>query len=131
MNSIMLYFKGKIRDLRNEYTGSDAKAIVKSKGGKCELCGRKKGDEYVFGPTHYIKKKILFKVDIHIHKIISDGEVYKVVICGGCHASYHLWTKLDGAATFGDKTIDSVRNSKRLPYGNPIVLAVKNKARGR
>lgn len=109
----MSYFKSKVKALRHEYTDADRVEIVKSKDSKCELCGRKNGDKYVFGPTHYVKKKILFKVNIHIHKIKTNGHIQKVVICDGCHLSYHLFNRLDSDALFGGKTIKSVADTPR------------------
>ena len=109
------YFKRKIKALREEYTDADKVEIIKSKNGKCELCDRIDGDPYSFGPTHYIKYRILFKVHIHIHKIKSHGEVQKVCICDGCHLSYHLFNRLDSDASFGDKIVGEVAydNSKK------------------
>lgn len=104
----MGYFKSKIKALREEYTDADKVEIIKSKNGRCELCGRKDGAPYLFGPTHYIKKKILFKVHIHIHKIKSHGLVHKVVICDGCHLSYHLFNRLDPDAIFGKDTVKDI-----------------------
>ena len=111
----MGYFKGKIKALREEYTEADKVEIIRAKGGKCELCGRKDGDSYTFGPTHYIKKRIKFNVHIHIHKIKSHDETHKIVICCGCHTNYHLFTRLDPDAYFGGVKIgDSIYdNSKK------------------
>jgi len=106
------YFKSKIQALRNEYTDADKIEIIKAKDGKCELCGRKEGDLAVFGPSHYIKKRIKFKVHIHIHKIVSHGDIHKIVVCDFCHTSYHLYSRLDPDALFGNKTIRQVANSK-------------------
>ncbi len=111
MKGDMHYFRSKIKALREEYAEPDKAEVIKAKGGKCELCGRKTGDTYVFGPTHYIKRKVLFKVNVHVHKIKSGGHVHKVVICDGCHLSYHLFTRLDPDAVFGGRTIKDVSDS--------------------
>lgn len=109
----MGYFKSKIKALREEYTEADKVEIVRSHGGKCQLCNAKEGDTYIFGPTHYIKKRVKFKVHIHIHKIKSHGDVHKVVICDGCHLSYHLFNRLDVDAQFGNRTIKHIEVPRR------------------
>jgi hypothetical protein len=112
------YFKSKIKALQAEYTDADRVEVIKGKGGRCELCGRREGDIALFGPTHYIKKRIKFKVHIHVHKIISDGVVHKVVLCSFCHASYHLFNRLDSDALFGNRTIGQVANHNARKLGN-------------
>lgn len=127
----MGYFKSKIKALREEYIDADKIEIIKSKGGRCELCGRKEGDKYVFGPTHYIKKRVLFKVHIHIHKIKSHGDTHTVVICDGCHLSYHLFNRLDSDAKFGDKTIKHVSNSNKDKVVISRIIKYATKGRGK
>lgn len=106
---MMGYFKKRMRMLRSEYTKPDRKAIITAAGGKCSLCKRKDGDTALFGPTAYLKKKIMFKVYIDIHVI--EGSSFKnrtVVMCNSCHMSYHLFNRLSEDAEFGiriDKTI--------------------------
>ena len=112
MRQNMAYFRKKIKILREEYTDADRVEIIKSKGCKCELCGREDGATYLFGPTHYIKLRVKFHVKIHIHKIRYHDVVHKVIICDGCHLSYHLFNRLDMDASFGDKTIKCVADSK-------------------
>ena len=115
MKSPMHYFKSKIKALRGEYTEPDKARLIKEKNGQCELCRRKSGESAVFGPTHYIKKKILFNVQIHIHKVKSNGVVHKIVICDSCHLSYHLYGRLDSDAMFGDKTVGHVHRMPNAP----------------
>lgn len=103
------YIKKKIRSLRGEYKRPDGKSIISKAGGKCSLCNRGNGETYLFGPTHYLKKQISFKVHIHIHSIAADNNVYPIVICDGCHLAYHLFNRLDPSADFGGKTIKNVQ----------------------
>ena len=105
------YIQGKIKSLRNEYRKKDGPKILKAAGHKCSICGKKDGEIYVFGPTHYLKKQISFKVKIHIHAIYVEGEILPVVLCDGCHLSYHLFNRLDRHANFGGKTL------KKTIYG--------------
>ena len=123
----MDYFKGKIRELRVEYTDLDKADIIKNKGGRCEMCGRKKGDVAVLGPSHYVKKQIVFKVQIHVHKIISDGTKYGIVICDACHVSYHLFNRLDPDAMFGTKSLGAVSDSVITHPRSAIVIKDRRK----
>ena len=118
------YFKNKLKILREEYTEPDRAAIIAAKGGKCEICGRRKGDAAVFGPSHYIQKKILFKVDIDVHKMKTEDDKALVCLCNCCHLSLHLFNKLEPEALFGGRTMQSVtdeiaRNQKRK-LSNPL-----------
>jgi hypothetical protein len=118
----MSYLRDKIIALRKEYSEDDKASIIESKGGRCELCGRKEGDKYIFGPTHYIKKHVILRVHIHIHKLIDGaGNMQKVCICCGCHASYHLFNRLDNDAVFGDRKV----------HGNEYVVAEKKRISAR
>ena len=127
----MQYFKTKVKELRTEYKEKDAKAIVRSKGGKCELCGRRTGEVSVFGPTHYVRRRIVFRVKVHIHKIKAGGHISKVVICDSCHLCYHLFARLDPDAVFGDKTIRQVANSKPAVKAAPRKVANRRVISGR
>ena len=122
MKTNMSYFRSKVAALRKEYSNPDKVSIVHSKGGKCELCGRKEGDKYVFGPTHYIKKHIVFKVHIHIHVIKSGEDTHKVCVCDGCHLSYHLFNRLDHDAMFGNRTIKNTLKSEGT-YDKKYIVA--------
>ena len=122
----MGYFRSKIKALREEYTDADKVEIIKGHGGKCQLCNAKEGDFKIFGPTHYIKKRVKFKVHIHIHKIKSNGEVHKVTICDCCHLSYHLFNRLDVDAVFGSLTIKHIDAPS---YGKVITRSVKKRAK--
>lgn len=106
---MMVYFKRRMRMLRSEYTRTDRKAIIAAAGSKCPLCDRKEGDEFMFGPTAYLKKRIRFKVYLDIHVIEGSSFLNRnVVMCNGCHMSYHLFNRLAEDAEFGiriDKTI--------------------------
>lgn len=117
MKSAMQYFKSKIKALRGEYTEPDKARLIKEKDGRCELCQRKAGDPAIFGPTHYIKKKILFEVQIGIHKIRSHGVTHKVVLCDFCHLGYHLYGRLDPDAMFGNLSVSSVRRMPSKAHG--------------
>jgi len=101
----MSYFKTRMRQLRGEYTGHDRQAIIAAAGNKCSICSRVKGDEYTFGPTHYLKKKLLFKVYLDIHVIEGGTPSGKVVLCVGCHMSYHLFNRLSEDAEFGNQSV--------------------------
>ena len=108
MADIHYYIKKKIRALRGEYKGKDADRIIKEAGNKCCLCSKKNGEIGVFGPTHYLKKQISFKVRIHIHVIAAENVVHPVVFCDCCHLGYHLFNRLDPSADFGGKLIKHV-----------------------
>jgi hypothetical protein len=102
----MSYFKNRMRQLRGEYVANDRQAIIMAAGSKCAICGRVKGDEYTFGPTHYLKKKLLFKVYIDIHVIEGSVAAGKnVVLCCGCHMGYHLFNRLSEDADFGNQLV--------------------------
>jgi hypothetical protein len=100
------YIKNKIRLLRAEYKGTDAKKILDEAGHKCAICGRKDGEVYLFGPTLYLKKQLQFKVKIHIHVIRCEKKSIPVVFCDGCHLSYHLFNRLGPGAKFGRKALN-------------------------
>lgn len=101
----MSYFKTRIRQLRQEYRKKDRDAIIAA-AGKCQMCERKDGDVFLFGPTHYLKKKIRFTVRLDIHVLDSTGGPKSyIVICDGCHCSYHLFNRLSEAAEFGTKKL--------------------------
>lgn len=98
----MTYFRNRMRQLRGEYTRPDRQQIIDAAGGRCVLCKRKKGDDFSFGPTNYLKRRLLFKVYIDIHTI--DGGPMgssKIVMCCGCHMSYHLFNRLSEDAEMG------------------------------
>lgn len=106
---MMIYFKRRMRMLRSEYTKTDRVAIITAAGARCPLCDRVEGDIFMFGPTAYLKKKIRFKVYLDIH-VIEDSALANrnVVMCNGCHMSYHLFNRLAEDAEFGvpiDSTI--------------------------
>lgn len=130
MKITMSYFKGKVNTLRMEYDNPDKVEIIKSKGGKCELCGRVEGDTYIFGPTHYIKKHVKFKVHIHIHVIKAEGVIHKVVTCDGCHLSYHLFNRLDHDALFGSKTLKDTLNTDGT-YEQKYITSVRKKRKSK
>lgn len=99
------YIRSKIKSLRAEYRRDDAQQIIKAAGSKCSICGRKDGDNAVFGPTHYLKKQISFKVKVHIHVIHSDDNIIPCVLDDFCHLNYHLFNRLDRHADFGGKKL--------------------------
>ena len=101
----MSYFKNRMRELDREYKGKDKQIRIES-AGECAMCGRKVGAKFLFGPTHYLKNKIKFKVGLDIH--VVDGATMgenKVVLCDGCHMSYHLFNRLEEHAKIGTKTL--------------------------
>jgi hypothetical protein len=103
----MIYFKTKIKTLRWEYNGKDRKSIIAKSGNKCSMCGRIPGDVFMFGPTHYIRKKIRFKVRMDVHIIEGmPGDKNKIVLCDGCHMSYHWFNRLSEDAEFGNKKLN-------------------------
>lgn len=99
----MSYFRTRMRQLRSEYLESDRGDVIAAAGSECSICHRKKGDEFLFGPTNYLKKKIRFLVYIDIH-VIEGGQHGRntVVMCNGCHMSYHLFTRLTEEAEMGE-----------------------------
>jgi hypothetical protein len=99
------YFNTRLKQLRQEYKGTDKKKLVAAAGGKCQMCDRKNGDEFLFGPTHYLKRRLKFKVNIHIHVIKTASTTYNMVICDGCHMSYHLFNRLNEEAQFGNLSL--------------------------
>jgi hypothetical protein len=105
---MMQYFKNRMRILRSEYTAPDREEFIASMGGKCSLCSRKNGDAALFGPTHYLKKKLRFKVYMDIH-VIEGGPAKdrRVVLCSFCHSGYHLMNRLSENAILGGKSLSS------------------------
>ena len=102
----MSYFKSKLRAISREYTKKDRYAIIAAAGNKCPMCDRKEGDVFVFGPTNYLKQQIKFVVRMDIHVIDSSSMGQKlVVLCSGCHLSYHLFNRLGEDAVMGDKKL--------------------------
>ena len=102
----MTYFKTRIRELQREYKRRDARELIDA-AGKCAMCGRKSGDRFLFGPTNYLKKRISFKVSMQVH--IVDGAAVgdnRVVLCSGCHMSYHLFWRLSEGAELGNVRLD-------------------------
>jgi hypothetical protein len=120
----MSYFKGKVTALRNEYTDPDKKQVIAQRGGKCELCGKEDGEKAVFGPTHYIKRHIIFKTHIHIHVIAYHGQIHKICICDSCHLGYHLFNRLDQDAYLGNRRIG---DSFDKPKKKRIVHVIKKR----
>lgn len=120
MASAHHYIKSKLKSIRREYKGADAKKIISAAGCKCSLCGRKNGARALFGPTHYLKKQIIFRVGIHIHCIMWENVVYPVVICDACHLGYHLWNRLDMYANFGGMTLNSTLNRPARKTGRRV-----------
>lgn len=102
----MRYFKSKLRAISREYTKKDRDAIIAAAGNKCPMCGRKNGDIFLFGPTNYLKQQIKFVVKMDIHVIDSSVMGQKlVVLCSGCHLSYHLFNRLGEEAMMGDRKL--------------------------
>jgi hypothetical protein len=102
------YFKTRIKELDMEYSGRDREHLIRE-AGKCAICDRTAGEQFVFGPTHYLKQKIRFKVGLDVHVI--DGATMsqnKVVLCDGCHMGYHLFNRLDEEAELGKKLKDTL-----------------------
>ena len=111
----MKYFKSKLRALRNEYKKKDRAQVIAAAGGKCPMCHRRAGGIYIFGPTHYLKQKIKFKVELDIHVIESAIQgTHPVVMCNGCHLSYHLFNRLSEDAKMGNKRLSQTLY-KRCP----------------
>jgi hypothetical protein len=102
----MRYFKSKLSAISREYTKRDREAIIASVGNKCPMCDRKNGDIFLFGPTNYLKQQIKFKVRMDIH-VISNSSMGQrlVVICNGCHLSYHLFNRLSEGADMGGRRL--------------------------
>lgn len=97
----MKYFSKRLGELGSEYKGKDKLQLLKE-AGKCGICNRRPGDDFLFGPTHYLKKKIRFTVTLQVH--IVDGATVgnpRVVLCSGCHMSYHLFYRLNEDASMG------------------------------
>lgn len=105
----MVYFRNRMRQLRGEYTSADRQKLIQDAGGRCSLCKRQKGDDFSFGPTNYLKRRLLFKVYIDVH-VIEGGPSGKatVVMCCGCHMSYHLFNRLSEDAEMGVPLSDTV-----------------------
>lgn len=102
----MRYFKGKLKAISREYTKRDRDSVIAAAGGVCPMCDRKDGDIFIFGPTNYLKQQIKFYVRMDIHVIEGGGMGSKlVVICSGCHLSYHLFNRLGEEAVMGDKKL--------------------------
>lgn len=102
----MRYFKSKLRAISREYMKRDRDLIIAQAGGKCTMCERKHGDMFLFGPTNYLKQQIRFAVRMDIHVIDSSISGKKlVVLCSGCHLSYHLFNRLSEGASLGDKKL--------------------------
>ena len=98
----MTYFRTRMKLLRQEYKAKDRRQIIKD-AGKCSMCERVHGDDFLFGPTHYIKKRIRFKVRLDVHVIEGMPKPNnRIVICDGCHISYHLFNRLEEEAEFGN-----------------------------
>jgi len=102
----MSYFKSKLKAIGREYIRRDRDTVISAAGGKCTMCGRKAGDYFTFGPTNYLKQQIKFKVNIDIHVIDGSGMGRQlIVICSGCHLSYHLFNRLSENADMGGKRL--------------------------
>lgn len=101
----MSYFRNRMRQLRSEYVSADRSKLIKAAGGKCSLCSRRAGDEFIFGPTHYLKKRLKFRVYIDVHVIEGWRSWAPVVMCCACHMSYHLFNRLSEDAKFGSKSM--------------------------
>lgn len=111
----MRYFKSKLSAISREYTKRDRAAIIAAAGNKCTMCDRKHGDEFLFGPTNYLKQQIRFKVYMDIHVIESSMLGRKlVVLCSGCHLSYHLFNRLSESADMGGQRLSNTLY-KRCP----------------
>ena len=103
---MMKYFQSKLSAIRREYRRRDRDQIIHAAGNKCSVCGRKPGEEVLFGPTQYIKRRVRFKVKMDIHVIEGGGKKpINVTICDGCHLSYHLFNRLHEDAEFGPKRL--------------------------
>lgn len=108
----MKYLKSKLRAISREYTRRNRDEIIAAAGNKCPMCGRKNGDKFLFGPTNYLKQQIKFSVvmDIHVIDGLESGQKL-LVICNGCHLSYHLFNRLsEDAAMGGKKLSDTLYN---------------------
>jgi hypothetical protein len=102
----MRYLKGKLRAIGREYMKKDREQIIAASGNKCTICSRKNGDEFLFGPTNYLKQQIKFKVCIEIHVIDgSNNGRHLIVLCSGCHLSYHLFNRLSESADMGGQKL--------------------------
>ena len=104
----MRYIRSKLKAISREYTRRDRDEIIASAGGRCtmETCRLKPGEWFVFGPTNYLKQQIRFKVNMDIHVIDSSSVGRRlVVICSGCHLSYHLFNRLSEGADMGGKKL--------------------------
>lgn len=111
----MRYFKSKMSILRREYKHKDRAEIIAAAGGECPICHREEGDIFVFGPTNYLKQQIKFRVRLDIHVIGgSTVGITPVVMCDGCHISYHLFNRLGEDAFMGNKKLSDTLY-KRCP----------------
>lgn len=120
---MMSYFKNRMNTLRDEYKKSDKSSFLAAAGGVCPMpmCRRQTGDEYTFGPTRYLKKRIKFRVTMHVHVI--DGAIVggdKTVMCSGCHMSYHHFNRLSEEAEMGGKQLGKVVY-RRCPRCNDLI----------
>lgn len=123
------YFKNKLKILREEYTEPDRATIIVAKGSKCEICGRRKGDAAVFGPSHYLQHKILFKVDIDVHKMMTESDTCLCVLCTACHLGYHLYNRLEPEAQFGGRTMQSVTDEIAKNQNRKLSGSLRHKVR--
>lgn len=113
-SEMMTYLRSRMRMLRGEYTASDRRKMVHETD-RCQLCGRKRGDEFIFGPTNYIKKRIKFRVYLDVHVIEGGCEkARKIIICNGCHLGYHLFNRLSEDAEFGVRISKTVYRRCRV-----------------
>lgn len=109
------YFRSKMYALHREYKKKDRNEIISAAGNQCPMCGRSEGDSYTFGPTHYLKRQLVFRVMMDVHVIDSSVHGQKtVVMCNGCHLSYHLFNRLSEDARMGDKKLSDTLY-KRCP----------------
>lgn len=103
---MMKYFQVKLSAISREYRRKDRDHIIRAAGNRCAICGRKPGDEFLFGPTQYIKRRIRFPVTMDIHVVEGGGKKpVNVVLCSGDHLSYHLFNRLHEDAEFGPKRL--------------------------
>jgi len=102
----MIYFRSKLRELTRECSGKERATLIDDAPIKCQMCDRKVGDTFMFGPTRYLKRRIKFHVamDVHVVDGFHDGD-NKVVICNGCHISYHWLNRLQESAELGGKKL--------------------------
>jgi hypothetical protein len=102
----LIYFRSKLRELTNECRGKERAALLATAPRCCPMCDREKGDPFMFGPTRYLKRRIKFSVSMDVH--VVEGSTFannKVVICNGCHISYHWLNRLQESAELGGKKL--------------------------